>query len=244
MAEHKSVTVAPTDGVTAMIERVATDPNASIDKLERMMQMKERLDAEAARRQFNDAFAACQAKIPTVLRNRRNTQTNSNYADLAAVEAQTMPVITSHGFSMRFFPTKSEMDGHYGVDCVVSHRGGHSETHHADIPADATGAKGTVNKTRTHAFGSTMSYGRRYLHCMIWNIATADNDGNAAGARKSITADQFLELRGWIEKSGADLAKFLLAYRADSLEEFPMDAFSVAVSQLKKKAAQNGDHDE
>lgn len=225
------------DPMVSMIERVALDPNADIEKLERMLQMKERMDSAAEMRAFNDAFAKCQREIPTVLRNKRNQQTNSNYADLAAIESAVMPTVNAHGFSMRFFPTASPLEGHYGVDCVVSHECGHTETHHADIPADATGMKGTANKTATHAFGSTMSYGRRYLLAMIWNIATSDDDGNGGSQSKSITSDQFVELQNLIEDSGADLDKFLLAFRATSLEEFPLQKLTHAKSMLEKKAA-------
>lgn len=236
----KIETPAESNAMISMIERVALDPNASIDKLERMLAMKERMDAAAAERAFNDAFAKCQREIPTVLRNKRNTQTNSNYADLAAIEAAVMPTVNAHGFSVRFFPTASPLEGHYGVDCVLSHDGGHSEKHHADVPSDGAGMKGTANKTATHAFGSTMSYGRRYLLCMIWNIATADNDGNSNDRQKTITSDQFVELQGLIEASGADLPKFLLAYGAESLEEFPLAKLTHAKSMLEKKAAKNG----
>lgn len=228
----------PADPLISMIERVALDPSADINKLERMLEMKERMEAKAAEREFNDAFAQCQREIPTVLKNRRNQQTNSNYADLAAVEAAVMPTVNAHGFSMRFFPTASPLEGHYGVDCVVSHAGGHSETHHADVPSDGAGIKGTQNKTATHAFGSTMSYGRRYLLCMIWNIATADNDGNGSAPRKVITAEQFVELQALIAAAEADEGKFLLAYGAPSLEEFPLDKLTHAKQQLEKKAAQ------
>jgi len=241
LTKVKPTEVVEPNTMVSMIERVAMDPNVSIDKLERMLAMKERLDGEAAKREFNDAFAQCQREIPTVLKNKHNTQTRSNYADLAAIEAQTMPTINSHGFSMRFFPTASPIESHYGVDCVVAHVAGHSETHHADVPSDGAGFKGTANKTATHAFGSTMSYGRRYLHCMIWNIATADNDGNSASQTKTITADQFQELQALIDASNADKEKFLLAYKADSLEEFPLSAFTRAKEQLERKRDQSND---
>lgn len=236
--QEEAAPMLPADPMISMIERVAMDPDVDIAKLERMLDMKERLEAKEAERQFNDAFARCQREIPTVLKNKRNQQTNSNYADLAAVESAVMPTVNAHGFSMRFFPTASPVDGHYGVDCVVSHEAGHSETHHADVPSDGNGIKGNANKTATHAFGSTMSYGRRYLLCMVWNIATADNDGNGAQTRKHITADQFVELQNLIEKSGADEEKFLLAYGAETLENFPLDKLTHAKQQLEKKAAQ------
>ena len=77
----------------------------------------------------------------------------------------------------------------------------------------------------------------RYLLCMIWNTATADNDGNGSQSRKQITADQFIELQDLIERSGADRDKFLLAYGADALENFPLDKLTHAKQQLEKKAA-------
>ena len=93
----------PADPLISMIERVALDPSADINKLERMLEMKERMEAKAAEREFNDAFAQCQREIPTVLKNRRNQQTNSNYADLAAVEAAVMPTVNAHSQEWIFF---------------------------------------------------------------------------------------------------------------------------------------------
>ena len=53
------------------------------------------------------------------------------------------------------------------------------------MPADGKGAQGRDVMTRTHATGSAVSYGRRYLLLMIFNIAVGgeDDDGNAAGKR-------------------------------------------------------------
>ncbi|MBI1493435.1 ERF family protein [Halocynthiibacter styelae] len=231
----------PADPMVSMIERIAVDPDADLDKLERMLVMKERLDKETARKAFNAAFSDCQAQIPQVLRNRSNNQTHSRYADLAAIEAAITPVITSHGLSVRFYPTRSDIEGHMGVDCVVSHAQGHNEEYHADVPADGKGLRGNDNKTATHAFGSTMSYGRRYLLCMIFNIATADdNDGNNQKAMATaINEDQFRHLRDALEASGMPEVKFHTAFNcADpenaTLHQFPASRFDEAMDRLSK----------
>ena len=45
------------DGMVSMIERVALDPNASIEKLERMLAMRESIMAADAKAAFSTAFA-------------------------------------------------------------------------------------------------------------------------------------------------------------------------------------------
>jgi hypothetical protein len=50
------------------------------------------------------------------------------------------------------------------------------------MPVDGKGARGGDVMTKTHAMGSGISYGMRYLLRMIFNLAIdQDDDGNAAG---------------------------------------------------------------
>jgi hypothetical protein len=53
------------------------------------------------------------------------------------------------------------------------------------MPADGKGARGNDVMTKTHATGSAVSYGMRYLLKMIFNVSSgeADDDGNAASRR-------------------------------------------------------------
>lgn len=53
------------------------------------------------------------------------------------------------------------------------------------MPADGKGAKGGDVMTKTHAAGSAMSYGQRYLLKMIFNLAVGDDDdGQKAGRQQ------------------------------------------------------------
>lgn len=166
-----------------LIERALSDPNFDVEKLERLFALSERTKAAQAEQAFNAAMRAAQAEILPVARTAKNSQTNSKYATLEAVNEAIVPIITKHGLSISFGTDASPLEGHYRVTCVLSHDDGHSRTFFADIPADLTGLKGTANKTATHAFGSTMSYGRRYLTLLVFNVATTDDDGNASGSR-------------------------------------------------------------
>lgn len=182
--------------ILSVIERAALNPNVDIDKLERLYAMRERALDREAEMAFNDAMRNAQSEIKGVVRKLENKQTNSKYADIAAVNNAVMPVATSHGFSISFGTADCPIERHMRITAMVSHSGGHSRNYQADIPADGEGLKGNANKTATHAFGSTMTYGRRYLLLLIFNISTADDDGNGAGGSDQIvTQDDIQELK-------------------------------------------------
>lgn len=238
----------PADPMLALIQQVVIG-GGSIENLQLLLDMKERVDRENARKAFQAALAAAQAEIPVILKNRRNNHTSSKYADLAAIEKAVTPVITSHGISVRFHPTRSEIAGHYGVECVLSHSAGHTETYRADVPSDGVGMSGSSNKTATHAFGSTMTYGRRYLLCMLFNISTDDDDdGNVGRAApvKLVTEEQWRELEDLITASGKPLSVILNAYGIDKLSDLPAAKYEgtrarlleLAEAQKAKAAAQ------
>lgn len=172
------------DSFSTMIERLATNKDVDVEKLERMLAMQERILAKQGEMAFNEAMRACQDQMPAILRNRENAQTNSRYADLEAVNNAIVPVYTKHGFSLSFGTADCPVPLHYRVTCLVSHTGGHSRPYQADIPIDAAGIKGTANKTGTHAFGSTMSYGRRYVTLMIFNLTLTNEDNDAQRQRQ------------------------------------------------------------
>ena len=125
------------------------------------------------------------------------------------------------------------------ITCELSHNAGHSKHFHADIPIDAAGMAGKVNKTPTHAFGSTMSYGRRYLTLMIFDIATEDDDGNRAGNGAVISDEQATDLLNLINEVGADKAKFLAYMRVDSIADIPVAKLGGAIAKLEAKRAQS-----
>lgn len=166
----------------AVIARAASDPNTDIDKLERLMAMKERMDAKQAESDFNAAMARVQSQMGRVSADARNAQTKSNYATYGALDRALRPIYTAEGMSLSF-STEDAPEGHVGMVCYVSHTAGHTRTYRAQVPSDGKGAKGGDVMTKTHAFGSGTSYGMRYLLKMIFNVAIGedDDDGNAAG---------------------------------------------------------------
>lgn len=242
---------APTEtgAVFSIIERAARDPNVDIEKLERLMAMQERMTARAAEGAFNAAMQAAQAEMPQVTRDARNDQTRSRYARLETISAAIKPVVTQHGFSLSYGTDHSPLADHYGVTCLVAHSGGFSRLYRADIPTDANGMKGNQNKTATHAFGSTMSYGRRYLLLMVFDIALTneDDDGQAAGRRQGdrgapasgggevVTDDQAATLRDALTGAGGDIDRFVRFFRIECLPDLPAARFDEAMRMIAAK---------
>lgn len=222
----------------AMIERAAKDATVDLDKMERLYVMYEKVRERDARDAYYRALAECKADMPVIVKNRANTHTRSRYADLAAIAKAADPVIAKHGFAITFGTFVPEREGYYGLRATVVHVAGHSEEIRAEVPADLFGMKGEQNKTSTHAFGSTMSYGRRYLKCLAFDLVPDDDDdGNAAGSAvdQPINAEQFATLNKRLDETKGDKEAFCRRYRIDALNELPQSKFALAMAEIKIK---------
>lgn len=175
------VPINDTGSLMAAVARAASDPTVDVDKMERMWAMLERAEDRRAAQEFADAMARAQSEMPLIGKDRHNSQTNSDYATLDAINERIVPIYTRHGLSMTFDTAESPLADHVRVTCRVKHRGGHTETYTHDNPLDLTGIGGKVNKTATHGRGSAITYARRYLTMLIFNLRTGhDDDGNSS----------------------------------------------------------------
>lgn len=221
------------NALMATISQAASNPDVDVEKMERLFAMFERMRAAQSESAFNQAMSACQKETPVIKRNKRNTQTSSNYADLERLNDALVPIYTAHGFGLSFGTDTSPLENHVRVVCDVSHTGGFTKRYFYDAPLDLTGPKGTQNKTHLHASGSALSYARRYLSMMIFNVATVDDDGNNT---KAITEQQLADLRALIQEvkaSDSRVAAMLKWAGVSKLEEFPADKYAEACKNLR-----------
>lgn len=177
--------IAEASALVSMIERAARDPAIDLDKLDRLLAMHDHMRAQQAEQAFNNAMAAAQGEMEPVKRDCDNPQTRSKYASFAALDRAIRPIYSRHGFGVSFNTQapRSKEPLEIGVIAYVTGHG-HTRVYEIDMPTDGKGARGGDVMTRTHATGSGVSYGRRYLMQMIFNLATEnDDDGNAAAGR-------------------------------------------------------------
>lgn len=224
-------------GIIQVLERVAANPDVPVEKIERLMDMQMKIMARNAELAFNAAMAAAQSQTRQVAADATNPQTRSKYASYSALDKALRPIYTACGFSLSFDTGEGAPQDWVRVLCYVSHRDGHSRTYHADMPADGKGAKGGDVMTKTHAAGSAMSYGMRYLLKMIFNVAVGedDDDGNRAGRGPTISESQVADLNALIDEVKADRAKFLRYLKLSRLEDMSVNAYADAVAMLRRK---------
>lgn len=247
--KHEDSRIVPANDapMVAMIERIVMDPSIPIERLERMLEMKERMEDRAredaereARRAYYAAMSRCQKALPVVTKTKRNDHTKSTYADLAAIEEQAMPIIHDFGFGVNFQPAGYNDKGELQIKWTISHEAGHSESDIAGIPVDGAGSQGKVNKTGTQAFGSTATYGRRYLLCMLFNISTGDDrDGNNApqSEPETITADQVTFILDLLNDTDSDIEQFCKMGNIEAVPQMLARDFDAAVRLLNQKKA-------
>jgi hypothetical protein len=234
---------APADQATSLlqvIERAASNPDVDLDRMERLMAMHERMMDQRNQAEFSAALSRVQGATGRIAADAKNPQTRSQYASYGALDKALRPIYTKECFSLSFDTAESPIEGHVRVVCIIAHANGATQQRHIDMPADGKGAKGGDVMTKTHATGSAVSYGMRYLLKMIFNVAVGedDDDGNAAGVAY-ITQDQQDTLQALIEDVGADKAKFLTHMRAEGgLAYIRAEHYESAVKALEKKRGQ------
>jgi hypothetical protein len=203
-----------------VIEKMASSPEVDADKMMKIIDAQERIFDKNAAIAFQKAMASCQAEMPTIVRDAENTQTSSKYARYESILLQAKPCYTKHGFSLSFYQGEAT-EGFIRVCCDLMHMEGHKETFKVDLPVDMVGIKGVANKTQVHGTGSTFSYAKRYLFCMIFNvqIADQDDDGNAAGG---ITVSDLLEYIAFVREHFEEIAQIKDGLANDDYEKAAM----------------------
>ena len=222
----------------AVLSRMMSDPSVDIERIERGAALYERALARDAETAFNSAMAAAQEEMRPIAANANNPQTRSRYAKYDALDGAVRPIYSKHGFSLSFYQGEGAPEGYIRVQCKLS-CGGHTERPYLDMPADGKGAKGGDVMTKTHATGAGVTYGRRYLLGMIFNLVIGeDRDGNdASDAGATITQEQLTQLIELADEVGADKPAFCKYMGIESFAALPAKNFSRAVTALNKKRA-------
>ncbi len=240
---EQSNNVVQADSLLEVISRVASDPKADVEKLERMMAMYERINDRTAQQDFNNAMMLAQSKMMPISADMNNRQTKSRYASYAALDKALRPIYTAHGFSISFDSGEGAPDGYVRVLAYVAHNDGFTRTYHIDMPSDGKGAKGGDVMTKTHAVGSGASYGMRYLLKMIFNVAIGedDNDGNGFGGSQGVINEtQIADIEGKIKIIGmsqGEIDGFKTYMGVSDIKDIKVNDYPKAVQALEKKKA-------
>jgi hypothetical protein len=227
------------DSLLEVIAKAARDPNVDIDKMERLLQMQERVQARDAEQAFNQAMNIAQEAMRPISANASNPQTKSRYATYDKLDRVLRPIYTANGFSLSFDEGDSPKPDHVRVLCYVSHVAGHTRTYHRDMPADGKGAKGGDVMTKTHAAGAAGSYGARYLLKGIFNVAVGEDDDDGNDVRETLSPADYAKIVQLVEATNTNVPTMLKALRipAVPLDKLTPREYDKAVDALENKLA-------
>lgn len=128
---------------------------------------------------FWPAFVAAQSKVKRAEKDSQNSHLRNRYASLAAVSDAIDEAIKGE-FAM--VSELERVDGNVGkITMHVIHTSGQWLQASMWMP---------LSEVTPHGAGGGLTYGRRYLACAVWHVASEDDDGNAAMGFKSQPAQQ------------------------------------------------------
>lgn len=176
--EQPPIPVSESAAIFQIIERAARDPSVDIDKMQRLMDMQEKMQASRARTAYAEDFAAMQPHLPIIPEHGKG-HNNASYALWEDVNELIKPVLSQFGFGLSF--KVKDAQGGVEITAVCTHREGHSDETSKTFPVDTSG-----NKNAIQAQGSTISYGKRYTATALLNLTSRlekDDDGKNGGGK-------------------------------------------------------------
>lgn len=194
------------DPMISMIERIIASPELPIERLNAVMDLRERQMNKEAEQDFNRAFAAAMAEMPNVPRTGRNKHLNRDYSTLDDLIKITRPVLAKHGLSLNW-QTGTEADQIW-VRAIVRHSGGHQISTEERGSRDKSGSMNVLQ-----GGGSTQTYLKRYTGFAILGMASGDeqdDDGAASEAPRVTDAEIETIIENIKGKASAEAVKAYL----------------------------------
>lgn len=182
------------DSMLSMIERVLTTPDFDIVKLQHLLELRERYEANEARKAFVEAMSRFKSHSIVVSKDKSNAQYGSKYVSLGNLIGTVTPFLSQHGLSARW---DIDQSASIKVTCIITHSAGHSESVSMTCPPDKSGAKNPIQEIK-----SAITYAKACTFESICGLASSDsnldNDGNSSGGATGIPADKIQEHCEWM----------------------------------------------
>lgn len=163
--------------------RLGISGGTDLDKLEKLLNLQERWEANEAKKAYHRAMTAFKANPPMIEKDKKVSFGNTKYshASLANVSGKINVELSKHGLSASW---KVSQNGIISVTCKITHEQGHSEETTLTAPADASGSKNLIQQ-----IGSTISYLERYSLLALTGLATneMEDDGKSSGKVTAFT---------------------------------------------------------
>jgi hypothetical protein len=211
-----------------VIARAVSDPRVDIEKMERLLAMQERVIADQRKAAYAAAMSRLAPKLPQIDRLGISHH-GITYAQLEDIDTVIRPLYSAEGFALSFDSKKTDK-GELRVIGKCTHAEGHSEIKEIELSIDQSGSKNGAQ-----AIVSTISYGRRALTTMFFNLVTKKQDTDA-NVDEVITEDQAKDIRTMLVDMKSDEKIFLeLIAGVNSIEQIPKRDYKRIMAALDAK---------
>lgn|SRR3990167_1916633 len=204
MKKTKEITVSKDESSVTNLISQAIAGNVSVETLERLFSLREKVKAEAAKEAFVAALAGFQQDCPIIKKtkdvlNKDGRTVRYSFAPIDSIVTQIKAPLLKHGISYRWeVDTK---DGKVTAKAIVTHLLGHSESSSFEVPVDTEGYMTNPQKN-----ASALTFAKRYSLCNALGIATGEEDTDATDAGQKDAKDPrtkiITRLRSLGEKTG------------------------------------------
>lgn len=217
----------------------AIQQGATLEQVEKMMDLQERWEKKEAKKSYDAAFASFKAEAVQIIKGKLITDgplKGKNHAELCDVVDAVTPALSKHGLSSSWKITKDD-PAWMEVTCYLRHVGGHEESVSMGGPPDAGGAKNAIQ-----ARASTKTYLERYTLKGITGLSERndDNDGSPPKASPLVTPFQAAQLKALLEKC-SEKAQAAFAKMYGTPAEVEKSEFDLVLGQLSGSAKKNAD---
>lgn len=228
--ERQSTELVPLTGEAAHVWRsieTSLAQGKTPDEMTKLYDLFERMLDRSARAAFDAAFIRMAPNLPRIKRtgellypvDRSKPQGEkykvTNYAKYEDIDAGIRPILSEFGFRLNFRIEPRPDGGGLIITAILSGHN-HSEEATIPIPLDKSGGKNDIQ-----AYGSSLSYGKKYSAFAVLNIVTEgeDDDGTRGGMR-FISPEDIAELRALCTEVNRSEEAILRRMFSDSVHSF------------------------
>lgn len=221
--------IAPAGNSPAEMIRLAVSGGADLSKLEQLLTIQERWEANEAKKAYNRAISEFKANPPKIEKDKTVSFSGTSYrhASLANALEKITAELSKHGLSATW---RTSQNGQISVTCRIAHVFGHYEETTLSADADKSGAKNSIQ-----ALGSTVTYLERYTLFAALGLAAHDQDDDGRAACQTIDEKQAVIIGDYIDALKIDKTKFLKFFGIGRIEDMPKTRYQEAVTMLKTK---------
>lgn len=159
----------------------ALDKGASVETVERLVALAERMEAMQAKSAYHAAVSAFQAACPEItkdsdakIRTRAGHEFTYSFASLPTILSAVRPVLGKHGLSVSWRHAMTQT--HVTTECLVTHEFGHVGSSGEIVIPIEQGTEGGSGASPAQRVGIATTYGERYALKAVLGLAPEDDD--------------------------------------------------------------------